>query len=313
MDLVEKLFQGEQLAAARLISIIENNPELSKKYMPAVYKRAENVHILGITGPPGVGKSTLINSIIGYLRNQNLKVGVLAIDPSSSYTNGAFLGDRIRLYQVALGNDLFFRSMASRGQQGGLSLAALDAAKVIGALGMDVVIVETVGVGQSELDIKQIADSVVLVMMPESGDTMQVLKAGIMEAADIFVVNKCDLKGAPALVAEIEYFLHSNSEEGKWTPAVCMTNAVTGEGIDKLWENAKKHLFYTQTSTSSKAAKLNKITNELAMRVTHQVNVELSNYLNCQDVMKDIAQKVMENQLNPYEAADELTENFLYT
>lgn len=206
-DLYERLFQGDRRAAARLISVVEGDAKRASEVIRGIHGKTGRAHIVGITGSPGAGKSTLVDALVDDLRERGLTVGVLAIDPSSPFTGGALLGDRIRMQKRSTDKEVFIRSMGSRGHLGGLSTATSDAVKVLDALGKDVIIIETVGVGQAEVDIVKVADTTVVVLVPGMGDEIQSIKAGIMEIGDVFVVNKADREGAEKTVAEVEMML----------------------------------------------------------------------------------------------------------
>jgi LAO/AO transport system kinase len=207
-ELLERFRAGHRSALARVISVVENQREGFQAILHELHQGASGARLIGITGPPGAGKSTITAALIERFRGRGEKVGVIAVDPTSPYTGGALLGDRIRMNDVALDPDVFIRSMATRGALGGLAATTREVIDVVSAFGFDVVLVETVGVGQSELDIAAAADSTVVVLVPESGDSIQTMKAGLMEAADLFVVNKADRPGAPRLAREVEMMLH---------------------------------------------------------------------------------------------------------
>ena len=218
MDIVPKILKGNKRGIARLITLIEEQSEEARVFLKQLYKYTGNAITIGITGPPGAGKSSVVNLLAKKLRESNKKVGIIAIDPTSPFTGGALLGDRIRMQDLTLDEGIFIRSMGSRGTLGGLSRASYDAVKVLDAAGMDYIIIETVGVGQSEVDIIKLADIVALVLIPGMGDEVQAIKAGIMEIADIFVVNKSDIDGTDRLVTEIQMNLDLNQDKNKVKP-----------------------------------------------------------------------------------------------
>jgi LAO/AO transport system kinase len=240
-SLLEAAVSGDVRALGKALSVIEDGaPELSE--LLSGLPDSGSALLIGVTGPPGVGKSTTTGALISEYRNQDLRVAVLAVDPSSPVTGGALLGDRIRMQEHALDEGVFIRSMSSRGQLGGLSSATQSAAKVLDAVGFDVIIVETVGVGQSEVDVVNAVDTVVLVLAPGAGDGVQAAKAGILEIADIYVVNKADRDGAEGVVRELRSMIGLGTQaKAAWTPEIVTTTATTGQGLSDLVLAIKKH------------------------------------------------------------------------
>ncbi|MGA8941975.1 MAG: methylmalonyl Co-A mutase-associated GTPase MeaB [Thermoactinomyces sp.] len=241
---LSKVEQKNKRAIARLITQIENGDPGTDKWLEALYPKTGNAYIIGITGSPGAGKSSLLDELIGHLRRLDYTVGVISIDPTSPYTGGAILGDRVRMMRHSLDQGVYIRSMGSRGYLGGLSRSAKDAVTVLDAAGYDFILLETVGVGQAELDIMHVADTVCLVLNPTAGDVIQVFKAGIMEIADLFVINKADLPGVSRLESEINDLLDLSRENTGWRPPVVRTIATRGEGIDLWWNAIDDHLEY---------------------------------------------------------------------
>lgn len=243
-SLAQRLGRGERLAIARAISHIENGSSVGRDLLDLIYPRTGSARRVGITGPPGSGKSTLVHALTRVLRAKGQRIGVLAVDPTSPFSGGAILGDRIRM-PLATGDDsVFVRSMASRGSMGGVAATTYEASEVLEAAGFDWILIETVGVGQSELEVMELADTTVLVLVPESGDSVQVMKAGIMEAADIFVVNKSDREGADRLIRDIEATLELAGWDraGGWRPPVCPTVAFREEGVEQVLGETERHL-----------------------------------------------------------------------
>ncbi len=257
-DLLAKALSGDLRSIARLVSRVEGDEESAHEIMRNVYAHTGKAHVIGITGSPGSGKSTLTGRLIACLRARGKKVGVIAVDPSSPYTGGAILGDRLRMQDHALDAGVFIRSMGSRGHLGGLSGATHDASLIMDACGYDVVIIETVGVGQSEVDVVKIADTVCLVLVPGMGDDVQIMKAGIMEIADIFVVNKSDRDGAEKVAADVKVMLDLIPARD-WRPPVALTSAEHNKGVDVVVEhieNHEKHLSETEDGRRRRLAKI---------------------------------------------------------
>jgi len=241
VKIVEQVLKGDKRAAGKLISMIEDDDPGATEALAAIYPHTGKAHIVGFTGPPGVGKSSLINRLIREFRVRDRKVGVVAVDPTSPFTGGAVLGDRIRMSDTGTDPGVFIRSMATRGHTGGLGLATFDAVKVLDASGIDLVFVETVGAGQSEIEIASRAHTTVVVQMPQSGDAVQALKAGILEIGDLYVVNKTDLGGADAMSSNLDFMLE---ERQGWRPPVIQTSALEGTGIKELADAINKHYRY---------------------------------------------------------------------
>ena len=247
MDLVQKILQGDIRAAARLMSMIENGTQGAVSALKALYPHTGKAYVVGVTGPPGSGKSTLVDGITEELRRLDKSVGIVAVDPTSPFTGGAILADRIRMQRHSLDAGVFIRSMATRGHLGGLARATNDVVDILDAAGKDYVIIETVGVGQDEVEVVKAAHTSVVVAVPGMGDEIQAIKAGIMEIGDLFVVNKADRDGADRTVTEIEMMLHLGKATEGWQPRVLKTVAVKGEGIGELTQTILEHQAFMQT------------------------------------------------------------------
>lgn len=245
MELVNRLLQKDKRACARLITLVENDAPEAREALKELYPYTGKAHIIGVTGPPGAGKSTLVDKLTQYYRDQHKTIGIIAIDPSSPFTGGALLGDRIRMQERATDPCVFIRSMGTRGHMGGLASATKDAVKILDAFGKDIIMVETVGTGQDEVDIIRAADTILVVTMPSMGDDIQAIKAGILEIGDIFVVNKSDLDYADKAVLELEMMLDFNLQK-EWRPPVLKTVANMGEGIKEVAEAIQSHIEYSK-------------------------------------------------------------------
>ena len=249
--LLNNAFNGDPRSIGRLISLVEADTPSAKEIMKQVYPRTGKAKIIGITGSPGAGKSTFVDRLIEQFQAAGRKVGVIAIDPSSPFTGGAILGDRLRMQGHALNENVFIRSMGSRGHLGGVSRSTHEASLILDACGFDIVLIETVGVGQSEVDIIKIADTVVLVLVPGMGDDVQIMKAGIMEIADTFVVNKADKEGADKVAADVQVMLKMLKEKD-WVPPVTLVSSQNNTGVEEVKKILNDHWNYLQTSDEGK-------------------------------------------------------------
>lgn len=305
MDLAKRVLAGDSRAVARAISVVEREDAASAALIGRLYARTGSALVVGLTGAPGVGKSTLVDRLTSAFRRERLRVGVLAVDPTSPFSGGAILGDRIRMQDHAVDDGVFVRSMATRGQLGGLARATDDARIVLDAAGTDVVLIETVGVGQGEIDISRTADVSVVVMAPGSGDDVQAIKAGIMEIADVFVVNKADRDGADRAVAEIEAML-SLREHGidEWRPPVVRTCAATGEGVDDVVAAVRRFagrsVMADDRARRRARARLESI---LVGRLVRRIGMERD--------LDAAIDAIVAREVDPYTAADGLVRRFL--
>ncbi|HWK16299.1 MAG TPA: methylmalonyl Co-A mutase-associated GTPase MeaB [Solirubrobacteraceae bacterium] len=305
--LTERLLAGDKRALARAISLVEDDDPEGWALISEVYPRTGRAAMIGFTGPPGVGKSTLLSALTKLERECGRSVAVLSIDPSSPFTHGALLGDRIRLSEHFLDPGVFIRSMANRGALGGLSEAALQAALLMDASGRDVVLLETVGVGQAEVDIIDHADTVVLVLMPGSGDSIQALKAGVMEIPDVIVVNKADHPLTDTMVREIRGVLALGPREG-WQVPIVRTEAVRGEGVPELVEKLTEHRAYIEGEGTLRERRRRNLMNEVLALATYRMRRELEASLREDDEIKELLDRVVSRELDPAAAAATILE-----
>jgi LAO/AO transport system kinase len=304
-DLTEPLLEGDKRALARAISLVENDDPEGWALVREVYPRTGRAAVVGFTGPPGVGKSTLIGRLVEHARAREREVAVLSIDPSSPFTQGALLGDRIRLSDHFLDPGVFIRSMASRGSLGGLSEATLQAALLMDASGKDDVFLETVGVGQAEVDIIDHADTVVLVLMPGSGDSIQALKAGVMEIPDVIVVNKSDHPLTDTMVREIRGVLSLGPQSG-WRVPILKTEASRGEGIDEVAEKVAEHReFIAEAGTLDERRRRN-LMNEVLALAAVRLRRKLEDQVREDESVQELLDEVVARRLDPASAAARL-------
>ncbi len=302
LSLAERLLAGDKRALARAITLVEDDDPQGWAVVREVYPRTGKAAIVGITGPPGVGKSTLVGALTKHERQRGRTIAVLSIDPSSPFTKGALLGDRIRLTDHFLDPGVFIRSMASRGALGGLAEAALQAALLMDASGRDVILLETVGVGQGEVDVIDHADTVVLALMPGSGDSIQALKAGVMEIPDVIVVNKADHPLADTMVREIKGVLALGPREG-WRVPIIRTEAARGEGIDLLAAKLDEHRTYIHAEGSLSARRRRNLLNEVLGIAAFRLRRELEAAVHDDAEVKLLLDRVVSRQLDPASAA----------
>jgi LAO/AO transport system kinase len=301
-SLAKRLLAGDKRALARAISLVEDDDPEGWELVRAVYPHTGKAVIVGFTGPPGVGKSTLMGALTKLERERDRTVAVLSIDPSSPFTKGALLGDRIRLADHFLDPGVFIRSMANRGALGGLSEAALQAALLMDASGRELILLETVGVGQAEVDIIDHADTVALVLMPGSGDSIQALKAGVMEIPDVIVVNKADHPLTDTMIREVKGVLALGPREG-WQVPVIRTEAVRGEGIEELAEKLAGHRAFIESEGTLSARRRRNLMNEVLAIATFRMRRELEGSVREDPEVKELLDRVVSREIDPASAA----------
>ncbi|TMM06881.1 MAG: methylmalonyl Co-A mutase-associated GTPase MeaB [Actinobacteria bacterium] len=300
--LAQRLMSGDRRALARAISLVEDDDPEGWALVREVYPHTGKSTIVGFTGPPGVGKSTLLAALTKLERERDRTIGVLSIDPSSPFTKGALLGDRIRLADHFLDPGVFIRSMASRGALGGLSEAALQTALLMDASGRDVILLETVGVGQAEVDIIDHADTVVLVLMPGSGDSIQALKAGVMEIPDVIVVNKADHPLTDTMVREVKSVLALGPQEG-WEVPIVRTEAVRGEGVEELLEKLAEHRAHIEAEGALSDRRRRNLMNEVLAIAAFRMRRELEAAVREDPEVQELLDRVVSRELDPASAA----------
>jgi len=306
MKLVNEILEGNVLAAARLMRDIEDELPDAVEELKNIYPHTGEAHIVGITGAPGVGKSTLIDSLISIFRKKNMKVGVIAIDPTSPFTGGAILGDRIRMQSCGTDGDVFIRSLASRDWKGGLSKATVNMTHVMDAMGKDIIFVETVGSGQGEVDIARVADTSMIILIPGMGDEIQMMKAGIMEAADIFIINKADRDDTFNLRTGLEVMLHMRTRlPGQWEPSISLTEAISNKGTEELAEEILKHRQFLISSGELEKRRKEKAKLELMMAIESYFKNYIIDRID-KDYLEKLVDELAQKKTNPHSAALEI-------
>ena len=307
MELASKVLAGDTIAAAKLISGIEDEVPSALEEMSHIYPYTGKAYVIGVTGSPGAGKSTLTNNLIDLLRRKNMTVGVIAMDPTSAFTGGAILGDRVRMQKHSADKEVFIRSLATRGWVGGLAKATIGAIHVMDAMGKDIILVETVGSGQIEIDITKAADTTLVVLTPVAGDAIQMMKAGILEAADIFAINKADKGGADIVRADLEAMLAMKAQlPNDWQPSVVLTEAIYGKGTEELVEEILRHKEFLTTSGDLEKRQKERVKLEL-METIESFLKDFIHEIDKGDYLAKFIDDLTQGKTNPYAATLEIT------
>lgn len=310
MTVLDDFFAGQRLALSKIISHIENNGPQVGELLPILYTSAGTAYKVGLTGPPGAGKSTLVDKLAELYAEGEREVGVIAVDPSSPFTGGALLGDRIRMQNLATRPNIFIRSMATRGSTGGLAASTSEVAMAMDAFGKETILIETVGVGQVELDIADSCDTTVVVLVPESGDSIQALKAGLMEIADIFVINKADRPGAARMVSELSIILELKKQKTGWEYPVVTAEAVNGVGIAELKEKIAMHREFLHSDSRYEWHRRRKIKTELTHILDKRLKAHIAEHILPEKILNKYVEQIRAGELNPYDAVENIMINF---
>ena len=309
-ELLERFLTGDRAACARLISMVENDSPHAAAIFDAVYANVGRAHRIGVTGPPGAGKSTIVEKLTTLLRKEGKTAAVVAVDPTSPFSGGAILGDRVRMSSLFCDPGVFIRSMATRGSLGGLASKTKEVCDLLDAFGKDVIIIETVGVGQAELDVAKAAQTTLIVLVPESGDGIQAMKAGLMEIGDLFVVNKSDREGADRLVVEIQMMLDMRPQDNGWRPKVLKTTASAGEGVDLLVREIGTHRKFLEDGEGLVRLRKENVRSEIAELVEQRLAFTLWEDAGLKDRLDVLVDEVVAGKLSPYQASADILERY---
>ena len=306
MQLANQIISGDRRALAKAISMVENNASGKVGLMDEIYKQTGQAQIIGITGPPGVGKSSLVDKLASEYRKQGKKIGIIAVDPSSPFSGGALLGDRVRMTSLSSDENVFIRSMSSRGHLGGLAVGVRDTIKLLDAFGMDIVLVETVGVGQSEMEVMYAVDTTVLVLTPVAGDMVQVMKAGVMEIADIYVINKADISGADKARSELEELASLKRDHLGWHLPIILASAINEKGISGILNALKEHKLYIRENSSTVSRREQQLEMDFIQKTMDYIKSTIEERWVNNGRMKMIAREVLGRKLKPSQAINKV-------
>ena len=304
MNILERFYKGDRIALSKIISHVENQSTDYKKLLAQIYPKAGGAYRVGLTGPPGAGKSTIVDRLTSLLVKEKKKVGIIAVDPTSPFTGGALLGDRIRMQDLTTQDGVFIRSMATRGSYGGLATSTKEVSLVLDAFGKDWILIETVGVGQVELDVVNACDTTIVIFVPESGDSIQAMKAGLMEIADVFVVNKSDREGAKRIISELEMILDIRRKKGKWEYPIVSTEAINNKGIDLLLDKISEHKEFITDNGILEQHRKNQIKVDLKKIIELKVRELVAEKILSSFDIEEMAEKVYKGEDDPYSVGE---------